>query len=318
MIPLSEVKWGPIDATVRDADFSSKWIEPAEIRSCLDRGCWIVTGEKGSGKSAIQRAIREIYSSDYYITPLVDFDKVTFGALYKNLVQLSQTTKLSASVTLSNYWQYSIVIELIRACATKNSHLYGDILSQEPACRHHSMTLNERLLSLVEEAWNSVAEFTAPGNQTPTKANLLASGGLDSNLLHNLSIFPLGQDYEQARGEFFRRIAANGHRVTLILDGFDTLISSDIESSSVHLIFSCLVDAILSLSNDRDLPDGIGIKALIPHDRFMSLQLRDADKVDALHSAIRWNKENLKAFVEKRILSRQESNRAPSRPSGSR
>ena len=97
MIPLSDVTWGPINATERDAHFSDKWIEPTEIRNCLDHDCWIVTGEKGSGKSAIQRAMREIHSGDYYVTPLVDFDRVTFGVLYENLIHLSNTTQLSTS-----------------------------------------------------------------------------------------------------------------------------------------------------------------------------------------------------------------------------
>jgi hypothetical protein len=39
--------------------------------------------------------MREVYVDDYYVAPLVDFDKVTFGLLYENLLTLSNTTKLS-------------------------------------------------------------------------------------------------------------------------------------------------------------------------------------------------------------------------------
>jgi len=303
MIPLSDVTWGPINATERDAHFSDKWIEPTEIRNCLDHDCWIVTGEKGSGKSAIQRAMREIHSGDYYVTPLVDFDRVTFGVLYENLIHLSNTTQLSTSVTLSNYWQYSIVIELLRACVVKDPNTYGDLLTHVPAARHEGITLNNRLIRLVEEAWNRIDDFTDRQRRTPNlaQANVLASGGLSSDLLHDLSIFPLGPEYEKVKREFFRRVECNRHRVVLILDGFDTLITHDVKPSSIRLIFSSLVDAILSLRKTEDLPSNLGIKALIPHDRYMNIALRDSDKVGAMHTAIRWNIETLKSFVEKRI-----------------
>jgi len=303
LIPLSDVTWGPINATANDAQFSDKWIEPTEIRNCLDHDCWIVTGEKGAGKSAIQRAMREVHRDDYYVTPVVDFDKVTFGLLYENLIHLSETTKLSKSVTLSNYWQYSIVIELLRACVRKDPDGYGDLLRHVPAARHEDIPLNRRLMRLVEEAWNLVDDFTAGQRLNPSsaRANMVASGGLSSDLLHNLSIFPLGPEYEKVKRDFFRRVERNRHRVVLILDGFDTLITQDAKPSSIHLIFSSLIDAILSLRKNEDLPNYVGVKALIPHDRYMNISLRDSDKVGAMHTAIRWNIETLKEFVGKRI-----------------
>jgi hypothetical protein len=303
MIPLSDVAWGPVNATERDTKFQDKWIEPAEVRNCLEHDCWIVTGEKGSGKSAIQRAMREIHRDEYYATPLVDFDKVTFGLLYENLQNLSRTTQLDSSVTLSNYWQYSIVIELIRACVKKDPALYGDLLQEGRASRHGDMPLNKRLMYLFEESWNLVDDFTAArrSETSVTQANMVASGGLSSDLLHNLSTFPLGPEYEKVKREFFGRVERNQHRVTLILDGFDTLITQDTKASSIHVIFSSLVDAILSLRKNEHLSSFIGIKALIPHDRFINLSLRDSDKVGAMHTAIRWNHETLKEFVEKRI-----------------
>jgi hypothetical protein len=303
MIPLSDVDWGPINASDTDAKFPAKWIEPPEIKNCLDHSCWIVTGEKGSGKSAIQRAIREVHSSDYFATPLVDFDNISFGPLYDNLVELSKTTKLSGSITLSNYWQYSVVVELIKACVEKDPTVYGDLLQKGRASRHQHTPLNERLFSLVEEAWNLIDAFTQARDSDPTsaRANMLASGGLAANLLHDLSTFPLGPEYEEVRRVFFKRIAENRHRVVLILDGFDTLITTDIKASSINLIFGSLINAVLSLRKHDDMTEFLGIKALIPHDRFMSVSPRDFDKVDALHTAIRWNSETLKAFVKKRI-----------------
>ena len=302
MIPLSSVSWGPINATENDAQFPDKWIEPVEVRNCLEHDCWIVTGEKGSGKSAIQRAMREIHAADYYVTPLVDFDKVTFGALYQNLVDLSTTTQLSSSVTLSNYWQYSIVLELLKACAKKDRS-YAELLPRITDAKHDEIPLNARLLRLIEEAWNRIDEFTRGENahSAGRAANVLASGGLSSRLLHDLSEFPLGSEYQEMKRRFFRRIDERKHRATLILDGFDTLITHDAKPASIQLMFASLVDAILNIRKDPDLPRFLGIKALIPHDRYINLSLRDADKVGVMHTAIRWNIDSLKEFVRKRI-----------------
>lgn len=307
MIPLSNVNWGPIDATVADDKFSAKWIEPPQIRSCLDHNRWIVTGEKGSGKSAIERAMREVHSSEYYVTPLVNFDKVNFELLYKNLTDISRTTSLDAGIALSKYWQYSMVVELIKACVGKDPSLYSDLLDGDPVKHHHHMSLSERFMSLLQEAWNKLDDFTSSPKTDPRKsrANILSSGGVDADFLHSLGEFPLGKSYEQIRDDFFQRIERNRHRATLILDGFDTLMENivgDKQAPSIHLVFSSLVDAIMSLRTNGKVPSFIGIKALIPHDRFMNIKLRDLDKVDAMRMSIRWNPETLKIFVEKRIL----------------
>jgi Cdc6-like AAA superfamily ATPase len=304
MIPLSDVTWGPINATENDALFPEKWIEPDDIKNCLDFNCWIVTGEKGSGKTAIQKAMREIHSEAYYAAPLVDFDKVTFKLLYENLVHLSNTTQLSKTVTLSNYWQYCIVVELIRSCVRKSPDIYGDLLDEVPEGRREDIHINNRLMRLLEEAWNKIDDFTASRaaeGSSKRRANMLASSGLSADLLHDLSTFPLGEQFDDVKSEFFRRVKSNGHRIVLILDGFDTLITQGTKPSSIQLIFSSLVDAILSLRSDPNLPTTLNIKAFIPHDRYLNMTLRDSDKVGEMHSSIRWSKDSLKEFVRKRI-----------------
>ncbi len=266
MIPLSDVNWGPINSTEADDKFSSKWIEPPEIKNCLDHSRWIVTGEKGSGKSAIQRAMREVHSSEYYSTPLVNFDRIHFGALHKNLIELSKTTSLDAGITLSNYWQYSIVVELIKACAAKDPSLYGDLLIEDSMRCHHDMSLPKRFLFLVQEMWNKIDDFTSRRKFSPDhdKPNILFSAELDADILHSLGEFPLGMGYEKIRDRFFQKITQNRHCATLILDGFDTLITNGIQASSIHLIFSSLVDAILSLKTNGDVPPFMGIKGPNP------------------------------------------------------
>ena len=87
MISLNAVEWGPIDADKKDPKFVEKWIEPDNIRSLLDDKVWLITGEKGSGKTAICRAIKEKHGERLFSISEVNFDKVGFNAIYMNLVE---------------------------------------------------------------------------------------------------------------------------------------------------------------------------------------------------------------------------------------
>lgn len=305
MIPLSQVKWGPTDALARDSRFSDKWTEPDDIKICLSGGKWLISGEKGSGKSAIRRALTEIYGDRYLAAPVVDFNDITFRLLYEHLVALANTTKLSKTATLSHFWQYALIIELIVAASNKMPERYADLLANIPAARA-TVPLNERLMRLLEEAWNKIDDFTGmkAGRQLdpqPQKANLIMSQGLTAKLLNQLSRFPLGHEYDKIKQSFFRRIEENGDRLVLVLDGFDRLKNDATNSNATKLIFASLVDAVQAIHSDRNLPESLELKAFIPHDRYLALPLRDSDKVDTMHAAIRWTRSSLKEFLKRRL-----------------
>ena len=97
MIPLSNVNWGPSDALRLDAKFAMKWIESPSVKTCLQGTNWIISGEKGVGKSAIRRAIVEIYGENYLATPVVDFDDVAFKVLYHYCPVKSRTESVGWS-----------------------------------------------------------------------------------------------------------------------------------------------------------------------------------------------------------------------------
>lgn len=304
MIPLSSVVWGPTDA-IPDKNFQQKWIEPSSIKSCLLKENWLISGEKGSGKSAIRRAISEIYADRFLVTPVVDFDDITFRALYDNLVELATATRLSKTTTLSHYWQYAMVVELILACALAKPDVYGAYLDALPESRT-SIPLSERLIKLLEDSWNKIDDFTGANKRrrrtgSAPKANLIASSGLSAKLLADLSKFPLNKEFLDLRRSFFRSLDSEGDQVVLILDGFDRLRNDGAQADAIRLIFDSLVDAVQSIYAYPDLPTGVGIKAFIPHDRYLSLSLRDFDKVDTMHVAIRWDRIALQDFLKRRL-----------------
>jgi hypothetical protein len=89
--------------------------------------------------------------------------------------------------------------------------------------------------------------------------------------------------------------------VIVILDGFDRLFPDPDLRKHVQQVFAGLVEAVYSLSIRADFEGRLVVKALIPHDRFVSMQLRDMDKIRGTHKAIRWDMPLLKQFLARRI-----------------
>ena len=307
MISVSQVSWGPYDALERDSAFLVKWIEPDNIKECLLTDKWIVSGEKGSGKSAIRKAISEIYRDQYDVIQVVDFNKVEFDTLCKNLNEIAKLTSLSKTKTLSNFWQYAIIIALLRECHTVKPKIYGHLIGPVQPVRM-KRGVYEQLIGLVEDIWNSIDTFTGIGAVSPEAratdprfANLIASGGLTAEFLSQLSEFPLDDLYHDLKKQFFSLVEERGHTITAIFDGLDRLKVDESSSSGLSLIFASLIDAIQTIRIDVNLPPTINFKALIPHDRYLALPLRDSDKISALHASIRWDKQSLQEFLRKRI-----------------
>ncbi len=303
MISLNAVEWGPIDADKKDPKFVEKWIEPDNIRSLLDDKVWLITGEKGSGKTAICRAIKEKHGERLFSISEVNFDKVGFNAIYMNLVELATTTSVSRLATLSNFWQFAILSQLVQDCAKKNPRLYGD-LAQGTREKSNAEGMPEKLLSLLENCWNFIDRVTGRDprkGSDGTPANLVASQGLNASALTQLMSYPLDSDFLGVKKRFFQRLAEHRHHTVLLLDGFDLLRNDDIPRDGVRLIFESLIEAIRTVNSDPDLPEQISIKALVPHDRYLGLTLGDSDKVSSFHLPIRWGREPLRYFLKKRM-----------------
>jgi hypothetical protein len=194
-----------------------------------------------------------------------------------------------------------MIVELIKAASKAAPERYQSILDRLPTHKIE-LTLTGRLLELLQDAWNKIDDFTGGGKKRKqSRANLLSSGGLSADLLSELGRYPLADDFVRIRNAFFRKLEKSKDRIVLILDGFDRLNTEGAPNAAIRLIFTSLIEAVQSIHVDRNLPPGLEIKAFIPHDRFLAITLRDADKVDAIHAAIRWNRGELQEFLRKRL-----------------
>lgn len=307
MVSISDIEWGPIDALTRDNTFADKWVEPNTVQACLEEDRWLISGEKGSGKSAIRVAIRDLNKGGFNVAAEIDFKEVSFSAVHHNLIEIAKTTQLESLPIMSRAWQYVIISEMITACVQKYRNIYKPVLNRLPSLGSSTerlQTANQRLTSVLEDLWNQLDEFTGTlenDSGSGNSANLLNSGGLTAALLERLRRFPIDDAFMNIVDEFFSKISSHSHRVVLIMDGLDQLSVDTNNRDALNQVFAGLSDAVLRIRGYRNLPAGLQLKVIIPHDRYLSLPLVDFDKLPEIHSALRWRKEDLEEFVRRRI-----------------
>src|SRR4051812_38090453 len=110
---ISDIDFGPEDAAMDDdPDFLKKFIDPEEIRRLLTEKYWIISGEKGSGKTAIRRAY-SVRGTQYHgnFTSLVQitYDDLELESFKPLLEQLEDRSKVAQLTLLANCWEYIIL-----------------------------------------------------------------------------------------------------------------------------------------------------------------------------------------------------------------
>jgi hypothetical protein len=305
MIPLSKIEWGPADAAEPDDSFLDKFIEPEDIKKLLEPKYWIITGEKGSGKTALCKGLILKHGSEFAAIRELLFKDVEFAAIIKNLIHLSKTTDISSLSLISNYWEYVIIIEAMKA-SIANSKLH---LSKEATLLHNYLTkhglientVTSTMLSLIGSCWNFIDEWTKPGGKKPNK--ILLPSNLAPQVVDQISKYPIfDPEFKKARNIFSTYLRDKKEKVLITLDGFDRLkTSQDTNRLELQIIFEGLIEAVYAISISTDFYDCIQIKALVPYDRYISLELRDMDKFESKYRNIRWDYNSLQEFLAKRL-----------------
>lgn len=304
MIPLSRIDLGPTDAAARDDDFLEKLVEPPEIYQLFDPKYWIITGEKGSGKTAVRKAIRLKHSSSYDYMVDLDFDKMDYSTLFQNLNHLAQATDLQRLHLMTAYWQYTLLVQAMRAYFEVLSHtadvdlrVVSDYLKRKGLLKAGPL---RTFLNLIGECWSYIERFTDPKEKDKTLPFLPSN--LSPEVVETVSKYPMfDPEFMAARKRFGEALARKGETILVMLDGFDRFENNYERSSDINVVFESLVEATYSLSIDEYTNRSVYVKGLIPHDRFLNVFLRDTDKFDAIQKSIRWNIPNLRSFLSQRI-----------------
>jgi hypothetical protein len=305
MIAISEIDWGPTDAAEHDKRFTEKFVEPIQIRQLLHERYRIVTGEKGSGKTALRQALLQKYSSNYSGVVDLDFDSLEYTSIVLNLNQLSQVTNIPRLSILTNYWKYVLLVQCMKDYVSR----FKDPTSANYGLLHNYLSKNQLIeashlrlfLSLISKCWTFIDSYTHPSQHDGAKDLPFLPSNLAPEVIEQVRQYPMfNPEFMRICGIFESLLRDKKSKYLIILDGFDRFENREAVRSDVNLIFESLVEAVYSLSISESWHDIIAIKALIPHDRYLSINLRDSDKFGEKQKSIKWTFSGLQELLVRR------------------
>lgn len=305
-ISLSEIEWGPLDAAALDESFLNKFVKFPKQNDYESSSTSIIPGAKGSGKTALCEWIKVSSKDKYSSIVSLRFDDMDFGAIFANLSELSSVSGVDNFTIISHYWEYVIIVECAKAYFAGKQ---GKIIKGEESTVYNYLLKNGlvehgpafTMLALISKCWSILDEITGK-RQSDYKQIAILPSNLTPQIINEISKFPnFDPEFIRANKAFASTILSKKYNILVLLDNFDRLRVTEANQKNYQVIFEGLVQAVYNLSISRDYKGHVGIKCLIPHDRFISLEMRDFDKISSNSVELCWDYLSLKEFVLKRI-----------------
>ena len=301
---ISDVEWGPIDAAKPDPGFRDKFVETELLKPALSVEFPIVSGGKGSGKTAIQKwLLTEV--NGFHAKALISFNNIEFSAVSKNLSELASASDVQSLTIIAHYWQYVIYIEAMKAWASKmqeRTALGLDATRVLGYLRDNGLVEMgplQMFLKLITTSWDFVNNLTRGKD---SKYPSLPSS-LTAHVITQVTNYPFfDQKFVSVRNSFLKQLVVSNQQILVILDEFDDVrAKSGASRDQMQLLFDGLAQAVYNLTIEEDFATSIKVKALIPQDRFAAIAVRDLDKIQDSHWPLRWDAETLREFLVARV-----------------
>jgi hypothetical protein len=312
------IEWGNVEA-MSDRYLPEYFVNTPNVQESCRDDTWIISGEKGSGKTALKRVFAEEsfgYSTKFHKVINIDFQVARLTTIEPLLDNIIKSTGATSLDLLINYWEFILITETAKHIHKHDTPLRlpshpNDAVASLILQYFHNLSKSsiiDGFQSIAEFAWTFFEEKKA----TPNLGVQPSSVGNENfkSARKNIMEFPLDQDaFISIQDQIIDVIKKAGKPVLLVLDGFDGVINAK-QAASPHIqtIFIGLVEAVLTIKRDPELSKCLKIKALIPYDRYLALNpptckdpIRDMDKIRSLNHSIHWTKADLKDFVAKRI-----------------
>jgi hypothetical protein len=307
---------GAIDAAVEKhlADF---FVESPELSPIFTNSCSIVSGTKGSGKTAIRRAyeVEEIYRKQFFAVRSIDLDMLSFSALFAAILRINTTANAGEVAIARNIWRHVLTIYALEAYSDRCLFLKDERqispedlrLAEEIHKYLFSLKLRGKkpttqLLSFIEMLWVNISKLgrESSGSDGPLLLGLLPE---QIDLLQHYPAFPEMHAFCEKVASRLKKI---GTPLLICLDGLDSII--DYSKQSRNCIFAGLIDAVykhtVPMTGQSEIADYILVKALLPLELSRSAYdlILDLDKVMQTHEEITWGVDSLKELVRKRLV----------------
>ena len=294
---------GSIEAEF-DRKFQQHFVATPEFAKLLSDNCKIVAGSKGSGKTAIMRALSDIdvYKTRYFAVYGVKLDGMKFAPLIEAMKKLDTASKQGVVAIARTAWQNVIAVFVLEAAIEKK------LLSANERGKIRKYLLDsdyvgsasDKLHGHLERVWRLLSKLSKAKKRASADAeeSLL---GLHARQQRAIDAFPGDPRLDEYLSWTRAAIRSSGKRLLICLDGLDTVVEYTLESRDY--VFAGLIDAVYKSATHPKL-EGVVVKALIPKELAHGARghlIRDLDKIDQYMESIHWDSDNLGAFIKRRL-----------------
>jgi hypothetical protein len=293
-----------------DDHFRDHFVNSEEAKAQLNSDFRITFGTKGSGKTALRRALTDIHADRYAATYVIDLDDLEFGQLYGQIQHLRGTSGTHEAQLATTIWRNVIATYCIESALQVDS-MSSDIKERISAFLDgkgymEAPTANFRLLHHIDIIFQLVAEL---GNAASSRS-FAGPSGLTPSQLSALIRFPTFVELPLLIKEVSTIISGGGKKVCVCIDGLDSIVAQPNQLRTY--LFAGLINAAYKLFMDSDLSQGFALKLFLPEE-FASEARRmiwDQDKIHRFSELLCWTPKEFKALIYKRLfpLSKSKSN----------
>jgi hypothetical protein len=309
--PDSTRNLGNIEAEY-DEKFHQHFVATPELAKLLTDNCKIIAGAKGSGKTAIMRALSDIgtYRGRYVSVYPVKLDGMKFALLMEAIKKLDETSKEGIVKIARTAWQNVIAIFVLEAAIEHklvSSNDRGRIRKYLTDSAYIGRAASDKMLRHLERIWQIISKRSKSVGADEIKPLL----SLHPNQQQAVDAFPSDRRLDEYLAIVRTAIRSSGKRLLICMDGLDSIVEYTVESRDY--VFAGLIDAIYKLVKHPKL-EGVVVKALIPKELAHGARghlVRDLDKIDQYMASIHWDDVNLGVFIKRRL---EEHLKAKSRP----
>ncbi len=282
----------------KDTNFENHFIEAQNLEKIIDDDSDIIYGLKGSGKTALCRALTELNKEKFLVTKFINLDSISFLQIHSALKALNETTNKEIINLSSKTWHNVLLLYSIEAFATilpDSDNLKDQIDNFVSKKLYKNKESNNRLFSFIEGLIQKIRDL---GISTDDEAPL----GLTRSQFEEIN-----KEFDDELYELIKlcnqKLTYQTKKILVCLDGFDSIIDHSEESRMA--IFSGLVDSIYKCSKDNFINTYFCFKAFLPRELTSDIRIRhfDADKFIFNNHTLNWTLTEFKELLKKRMAS---------------
>lgn len=287
---------GPLDADW-DVHFRDHLVLQDQVMELMLPESHIVYGAKGSGKTALRRALTEMEARSFFTTGTINIDHLSIQRLHVELDRLKDTTGDEVMSLARSVWRNVIAISFLEVMRDR-------VPEKDVFCRRVTDVLQDeqftdrdtpnRILNQVQRFFEKLGNLTAQGDPK--------DNGRDTESRRMIvDRFPPSVLMEELLTEAHAIVVASGKAVAICIDGFDSIVDHSPESRKA--VFAGLIDAIYRLAKDKALSEILCVKAFLPKELTHEARspVWDADKFLYNTVTLHWDDVSLKEFIVKRL-----------------